>query len=85
MKTLEQLFLDSLADAYYAEKQLTKALPKMAKAATHDDLREAFESHLAETEGHMQKIEHQGRRRNDLRQQEKSDDQRRVDCRRAKS
>jgi ferritin-like metal-binding protein YciE len=57
MKTLEQLFLDSLADAYYAEKQLTKALPKMAKAATHEDLREAFESHLAETEGHMQKCE----------------------------
>jgi ferritin-like metal-binding protein YciE len=57
MKTLEQLFLDSLADMYYAEKQLTKALPKMAKAATHDDLREAFESHLAETEGHMQKVE----------------------------
>lgn len=57
MKTLEQLFLDSLADMYYAEKQLTKALPKMAKAATHDDLKEAFESHLAETEGHLQKVE----------------------------
>ena len=57
MKTLEALFLDSLADIYYAEKQLTKALPKMAKAATHEDLREAFESHLAETEGHMQKVE----------------------------
>jgi len=57
MKTLEALFLDTLADIYYAEKQLTKALPKMAKATTHDDLREAFESHLAETEGHMQKVE----------------------------
>lgn len=57
MKTLESLFLDSLADIYYAEKQLVKALPKMAKAATHDDLREAFESHLGETEGHVEKLE----------------------------
>lgn len=57
MKTLEDLFLDSLADIYYAENQLVKALPKMAKAATHDDLREAFESHLLETEGHVQKVE----------------------------
>src|SRR5450432_1873050 len=57
MKTLEDLFLDSLADIYYAENQLTKALPKMAKAATDDDLREAFESHLLETEGHVQKVE----------------------------
>lgn len=57
MKTLEDLFLDSLADIYYAENQLTKALPKMAKAATHDDLREAFEAHLLETKGHVQKVE----------------------------
>jgi ferritin-like metal-binding protein YciE len=58
MKTLENLFLDSLADMYYAENQLTKALPKMAKAATHDDLQDAFKSHLLETEGHVQKVEH---------------------------
>ncbi|MBU6409160.1 MAG: ferritin-like domain-containing protein [Verrucomicrobia bacterium] len=57
MKTLEQLFLDSLADMFYAEKQLTKALPKMATAATHGDLREAFELHLAKTEGHLQKVQ----------------------------
>jgi ferritin-like metal-binding protein YciE len=57
MNTLEDLFLDSLADMYYAENQLTKALPKMAKAATHDDLRGAFEAHLVETEGHVQKVE----------------------------
>jgi ferritin-like metal-binding protein YciE len=57
MNTLEDLFLDSLADMYYAENQLTKALPKMAKAATNEDLKEAFESHLAETEGHVQKLE----------------------------
>src|ERR1700722_18372803 len=57
MNTLEDLFLDSLADMHYAENQLIKALPKMAKAATHDDLRAAFEMHLAETEGHVQKLE----------------------------
>jgi ferritin-like metal-binding protein YciE len=57
MRTLEDLFLDSLADMYYAEAQLTKALPKMAKAATDDSLREAFESHLTETEGNVRKLE----------------------------
>jgi ferritin-like metal-binding protein YciE len=57
MNTLEDLFLDSLADSYYAEQQLTKALPKLAKAATYEDLRAAFESHLVETEGHVQKVE----------------------------
>jgi ferritin-like metal-binding protein YciE len=57
MNTLEDLFLDSLADMYYAENQLTKALPKMAKAATDEDLRTAFETHLTETEGHVQKLE----------------------------
>lgn len=55
-QTFEDLFLDSLADLLYAEQQLTKALPKMAKATTHDDLREAFESHLVETEGHVEKV-----------------------------
>jgi len=57
MKTLQDLFLDSLADSYYAENQLVKALPKMAKAATDDDLRSAFEAHLLETEGHVDKVE----------------------------
>jgi ferritin-like metal-binding protein YciE len=57
MKTLEDLLLDSLEDMYYAEGQLTKALPKMAKAATNDNLRQAFESHLTETEGHVRKLE----------------------------
>src|ERR1700723_1770896 len=57
MKTLEDLFLDALADLYYSEQQLQKALPKMAKAATHEDLRAAFESHLTETEGHARKCE----------------------------
>jgi ferritin-like metal-binding protein YciE len=57
MKTLEDLFLDSLADMYYAEGELTKALPKMARAATNESLRQAFESHLTETEGHVRKLE----------------------------
>lgn len=57
MKMLEDLFLDALADAYYAEQQLEKALPKMAKNATQDTLRMAFESHLSETEQHTQKCE----------------------------
>jgi ferritin-like metal-binding protein YciE len=57
MNTLEELFLDSLADMYYAENQLTKALPKMAKAATQAELSDAFESHLAETQGHIEKLE----------------------------
>lgn len=54
---LEDLFLDALADIYYCEQQLEKALPKMAKMATHADLKMAFEAHLRETEGHAQKCE----------------------------
>jgi ferritin-like metal-binding protein YciE len=46
-----------LKDLYSAEKQLTKALPRMAKAATNEDLKEAFESHLEETEGQIQRLE----------------------------
>src|SRR5262249_23697582 len=57
MKTLEDLFLDALADAYYAEQKLEKALPKMAKAATHEDLRAAFEGHLTETHHHAELCE----------------------------
>src|SRR5215469_1692547 len=57
MKMLEDLFLEALADVYYVEQQLEKALPKMAKMATQQDLKAAFEAHLAETEGHAQKCE----------------------------
>jgi ferritin-like metal-binding protein YciE len=46
-----------LKDLYSAEKQLTKALPKMAKAATNEDLKQAFESHLEETEGQIERLE----------------------------
>jgi ferritin-like metal-binding protein YciE len=57
MKTLEALFLEELADIYDAENRLTQALPKMASAAVHEDLRTAFEEHLAETQGHVQKVQ----------------------------
>jgi len=56
-KTLHDAFLDELRDSYDAEKQLTKALPKMARAATSPDLRAAFESHLEETRGHVDRLE----------------------------
>jgi ferritin-like metal-binding protein YciE len=56
-KNLSALFLDTLKDIYYAEKHIYKSLPKMAKAATSDDLRDAFEKHHAETEGHIERLE----------------------------
>ncbi len=56
-KTLENLFLDELADIYDAENRLTRALPKMARAASNSDLREAFETHLAETEQQVKKLQ----------------------------
>jgi ferritin-like metal-binding protein YciE len=55
--TLHDAFIDELRDAYDAEKQLTKALPKMAKAANSPELRAAFESHLEETRGQIQRLE----------------------------
>lgn len=54
---LQEAFLDELADIYNAEQQLTKALPKMAKAAENEELRQAFESHLAETQGQIERLE----------------------------
>jgi ferritin-like metal-binding protein YciE len=54
---LHKLFLDELADIHYAELQLTKTLPKLAKTAENDELREAFENHLRETETHISRIE----------------------------
>lgn len=56
-KTLHDAFIDELRDTYDAEKQLTKALPKMAKAASSAELRAAFESHLDETRGQIQRLE----------------------------
>lgn len=56
-KTLDDLFLETLKDIYYAEKQLVKALPKMAKAAEDPMLKQGFEMHLEETEGHVERLE----------------------------
>jgi ferritin-like metal-binding protein YciE len=55
--TIEKLFVDELKDLYSAEKQITKALPKLAKASTSEDLRDAFESHLKETQGQIERLE----------------------------
>src|SRR5678815_2156107 len=55
--TLHDAFIDELRDAYDAEKQLTKALPKLAKAATNGKLRAAFEAHLQETQGQIVRLE----------------------------
>jgi len=55
-KTLNDLFLDELADIYNAEHQLVKALPKLAKSATCRHLRDALLSHLEETKGHITKL-----------------------------
>ncbi len=57
METLKDLFVEELKDLYHAEKQITKALPQMAKKATSDQLREAFESHLKETENQISRLE----------------------------
>lgn len=57
LESLEDLFLDELKDLYNAETQLTKALPKMAKAAASEELRTAFENHLAETEKQIERLE----------------------------
>ena len=56
-KDLNDLFLDTLKDIYFAEKQILKALPKMAKAASSDQLRAAFEKHHDETEGQVERLE----------------------------
>ena len=55
--TLHDAFVDELRDAYDAEKQLTKALPKLAKAASSSELRSAFEKHLEQTRGHVTRLE----------------------------
>src|SRR5690348_2339536 len=56
-KTLEDLFEDTLKDIYYAERQITRALPKMAKAAQSPELKAGFEKHLQETEGHIERLQ----------------------------
>ena len=56
-KNLDTLFHDTLKDIYFAEKAITKALPKMAKAAQSDELRNAFTTHLEQTKGHVGRLE----------------------------
>ena len=55
--TLHDAFIDELRDTYDAEKQLTKALAKLAKASSNPELRQAFESHLEETQGQIERLE----------------------------
>ena len=55
-KTLEDMYHDMLKDVYYAEKQIVKALPKMAKAARSPDLKAAFTAHKTETEGQIERL-----------------------------
>jgi ferritin-like metal-binding protein YciE len=57
METLQDLFLETLKDIYYAEKAILKALPKMAKKATSEDLATAFETHRDETEQQVARLE----------------------------
>ena len=57
LQSLDDLFVHFLRDIYYAEKQIVKALPKMARKAESKDLREAFEHHLEETQGHVANLE----------------------------
>ncbi|KQN69742.1 ferritin-like domain-containing protein [Devosia sp. BK] len=56
-KQLDDLFLDTLKDIYYAERQILKALPKMAKAATSPELKAGFEQHHQETEGQVERLQ----------------------------
>ena len=58
--TLHDAFIDELRDTYDAERQLTKALPKLAKAATNPKLRKAFETHLEETQEQVKRLERAG-------------------------
>ena len=57
LKSLADLFINELKDIYDAERQLTKALPKMAKNASNEQLQEAFQSHLEETQGQIERLE----------------------------
>lgn len=57
IKTMDDLFVHQLQDVYYAEKQITKALPKMIEMATDAQLRSGLQAHLGETEGHIRRLE----------------------------
>jgi len=57
LDTLKTLYIDELRDLYNAENQLLKALPKMAKGASSEDLKDAFEKHLEQTKSHVERLE----------------------------
>jgi len=57
IKTMDDLFVHTLRDIYYAENQILKALPEMIEKATDSKLKQAFQSHLGETKGHVQRLE----------------------------
>ena len=57
LDTLEKLYISELRDLYSAENQLLKALPKMAKGASSPELKDAFEKHLEQTKGHVERLE----------------------------
>ena len=56
-KNLEELFVETLKDIFYAEKQILRALPKMAREAKSPELKKAFETHRDETEGHVERLQ----------------------------
>jgi len=56
-KTMQNLLIEELRDIYHAEKQLIRALPKLAKAASNDQLKQAFQQHLEETRGQVERLE----------------------------
>ena len=57
VENMEELMLDELKDLYSAEKQIVKALPKMAKACESEELKQAFQTHLEETKGHVKRLD----------------------------
>jgi ferritin-like metal-binding protein YciE len=57
IKTMDDLFVHTLRDMYYAENQIVKALPEMIEQATDPQLRQGFQTHLAESKGHIQRLE----------------------------
>lgn len=57
IRSINDLFVHQVSDTYNAEKQMTRSLPKMARAATHAELKKAFEEHLEETRGQVERIE----------------------------
>ncbi len=57
LDSLQKLYIEELRDLYNAENQLVKALPKMAKGASHQELKQAFEDHLDQTKEHVERLE----------------------------